>query len=392
MLEDYPYMNLRVDKLVVTLSQKDEDKLPIINDKIADLDTVVNRKLSDLLLTYKNMINYYNYNRSWDKHKKYSNEYEYIYSSPTSESNISVYTPVSRSFFKMWEILHDFKEELHSSSALKCMFLCEGPGGFAEAIMKFRNNSRDEYYGMTLRGDNNRTVPDWKLNGHKLNIIYGLDGTGNIYNIQNIKYLIKMFKGKNSVDFITADGGFDFSSDFNNQEDMCVKLIASEILSALYLQKPDGNLILKVFDMFNENTIKLLHVLYESYEAIHIVKPCTSRPANSEKYLICKRFKPPSSRTKQFIEGLEIFIKEDNFSKIPIHQFNKHLMNHLVRYNTYGVMKQIQYIQKTIDMIKNPEIKTKNILNNIHVCQDWCKKYGIASSNADKSKDDSERI
>ena len=29
---------------------------------------------------------------------------------------------------------------------------------------------------------------------------------------------------KNRVDFITADGGFDFSIDFNNQENMAVRL------------------------------------------------------------------------------------------------------------------------------------------------------------------------
>lgn len=383
-------MNFPIEKLVVTLSSVKDDKPTYLNDKLIELDISINRKLADLLLTYKNMINHYNYNRSWDKTKKFTNEYEYIYSSPSCENNISGYSPVSRSFFKMWEILNDFKEELFpvDSKPLKFMFLCEGPGGFAEAIMKFRADPRDEYFGMTLKCDHDRSIPDWKLNGSKLNIIYGSDGTGNLYHIHNIKYLVKISKGRNNIDFITADGGFDFSSDFNNQEEMCLKLIAAEILSALVLQKPGGHLVLKVFDVFNDNTIKLLHILYESYQTIHIVKPCTSRPANSEKYLICQCFKPPTPQTKHYIDSLEAFMKDENPSKLPIQHFDKYVMNNLVRYNTYAVMKQIQYIQKTIDMIKHPDIRSKHSNANITMCQEWCEKYGIA----DKTKDDSERI
>ena len=38
---------------------------------------------------------------------------------------------------------------------------------------------------------------------------------------------------ENSMDLITADGGFDFSYDFNNQETECVKLILCQICFAI---------------------------------------------------------------------------------------------------------------------------------------------------------------
>ena len=41
--------------------------------------------------------------------------------------------------------------------------------------------------------------------------------TGDLYKEENLKYIIqKTFS--NSMDIITADGGFDFSADFNKQE------------------------------------------------------------------------------------------------------------------------------------------------------------------------------
>ena len=39
------------------------------------------------------------------------------------------------------------------------------------------------------------------------------------------------------MDLVTADGGFDFSIDFNQQEQMAGKLILTEILYAIIMQK-----------------------------------------------------------------------------------------------------------------------------------------------------------
>ena len=49
------------------------------------------------------------------------------------------------------------------------------------------------------------------------------------------------------MDYITADGGFDFSVDFNKQEDMSLKLIITQIFYALIMQKKGGNFIIRKF-------------------------------------------------------------------------------------------------------------------------------------------------
>jgi len=353
-----------------------------VDSKIMDLNLYVNKKLADILMAYKNMINYYYGNKTWDKYKKLSNEYEFIYSFPSCDFNVSTYTPISRSFFKMWELLYDYTDIFKQPRPFKCVFLAEGPGGFAEAVMKFRMNSNDEYHGMTLKCESNKCVPDWKLKDSTLHISYGLDGTGNLYNVENIKFLSKLTGGKNNVDLITADGGFDFSSDFNNQEEMCFKLITCEVLSALYLQKAGGSFVLKIFDMFNDKTLRILQLLHNVYDTVHINKPHTSRPANSEKYLVCTGFK--AEKYDKLKDLLELCIKNQAHAEEYLKQhipFKPDTIQKIIGFNTYAVIRQVHYIQKTIQLIRGDACAVggfHNIIDkNKKFCHEWCVKYKI---------------
>ena len=100
-----------------------------------------NTQLNNLLNTHKNKIDeIYNENpKLWDEIKKFSNEYEFIYTNNLDNfKNISNIFPISRSYFKLWEILHDFKLITFTSheSFVSC-HLAEGPGGFIECIYKY---------------------------------------------------------------------------------------------------------------------------------------------------------------------------------------------------------------------------------------------------------------
>ena len=46
----------------------------------------------------------------------------------------------------------------------------------------------------------------------------------------------------------------------------------------------------QIFDLFTPLTLKLLYIIYYHYEETYIYKPLTSRPANSEKYIVAKKF------------------------------------------------------------------------------------------------------
>jgi 23S rRNA U2552 (ribose-2'-O)-methylase RlmE/FtsJ len=365
----------------------------VIHDREAD-DTdyscseLLNKNvyLHNILKKYKNKITAYYKNKLWDRYKKLANEYEMIFTTPNTGLNISLYCPVSRSFFKMWEILYDFSEKefkMVKDKPINAICLAEGPGGFVEALVKFRDNSEDKYYGISLKSSN-KNIPEWKYQ-NRVKICYGADNTGDLYQKKNLDYLSENLP---LMDIITADGGFDFSNDFNAQEELSVRLILCEIYAALTMQADDGSFVLKLYDIFHEYTLKIITLIKMFYEYIYIVKPQSSRPANSEKYLVCTGFKKKNLDMIKFLGDLIANYNDKNvrlfFDKI---EHNSFILHNLVCYNIYYTLRQIYYIEQTIyyinefgknhhdDIIKN---KIKEI-NEKHrnKSKNWCEKYKI---------------
>lgn len=383
-----------VKKLILLLQNNGDNKIYNNSDIQKLIDQ--NNLLCNNVTYHKNKITYYHNNKSWDKYKKLSNEYELIFTTPSTGYNISNYNPVSRSFFKLWEILYDFNDILfkQNQSSFKCLFLAEGPGGFAEAFIKYRQDKgffNDDYHGITLKANNDKNIPEWKLQKDimkKIKINYGEDGTGNLYNYSNIIYLSDTL-GKNTIDFITADGGFDFSADFNGQEELSFRLILCEILSAILLQKQGGTFVLKIFDIFNTNTLKLIQILKEYYENIFAIKPLTSRPANSEKYLLCTGFKTNSPSlillTIQLITIAKNYSDEKTTNILKNIPFNHTILKNLVIFNLQYSIRQIYYIERTIGYINyfndkksNDEEMNKILNDHIRKSHKWCTKYNIS--------------
>jgi 23S rRNA U2552 (ribose-2'-O)-methylase RlmE/FtsJ len=274
--------------------------------------------------------------KEWDVYKKYTNPYEYIHSIvPQKKKSVSKYKPISRSYFKMLEILSEFKLDKSSQPSIRTFHLAEGPGGFIEAICNKRNNHTDEYYGMTIIIDEtDDNVPAWHKTGHFLiqnpnvTIEYGLDGTGNLLHLHNFEYCVQKYGS--SMDLITADGGFDFSNDFNHQEISITNLLWGQVCYAICLQKKGGSFILKIFDIFYEHTVHILYILAGFYEEVNICKLKTSRVGNSEKYVVCKNF-----RFSSYYEYYPII--HESFSCLPIAQQQQHMT------------KPIAEIQKVVD-------------------------------------------
>ena len=98
----------------------------------------------------------------WNANKKYTNPYEYIYTN-SPRTSVCKYKPISRAYFKMVEILNTFNfPAFDSQKPLQMFALAEGPGGFIEAVLNYRNNPNDQYYGMTIEDPVDNEVPGWK--------------------------------------------------------------------------------------------------------------------------------------------------------------------------------------------------------------------------------------
>lgn len=328
--------------------------------------------------------------QDWDTYKKYTNPYEYVHGVvPNKKKSISKYKPLSRSYFKMLEMLQTFNIRF-DNNPIKTFHLAEGPGGFIEAIANTRNNKEDYYIGMSLLDDkNDPNIPGWKKTEtflrHNRNVFIerGKDGTGDILSLEN--FVECKNKYANSMHIITGDGGFDFSIDFNKQEINISRLLFAQVCYALIMQKKGGSFVLKIFDSFMQQSIDILYLLTSFYEKVYIIKPNSSRYANSEKYLVCKGFIYNSIKSYySFVyNAFEKMLNVDEskyiyrFLSIPI---SNYFVTKLEEYNAIFGQQQIENIYHTIALIdsKSNEDKIESLIRtNIQKAIQWCNKYNV---------------
>ena len=69
------------------------------------------------------------------------------------------------------------------------------------------------------------------------------------------------------------------------------QLVLCQVIIGLSCLRQGGNFLSKLFNTFLPATIHSLYFLYLHFEEFAIIKPNQSRPANSERYVVCRGFK-----------------------------------------------------------------------------------------------------
>jgi 23S rRNA U2552 (ribose-2'-O)-methylase RlmE/FtsJ len=326
-------------------------------------------ELKNTLISIKNSIDKYN-KGDWEKSKKMMTKYELVYSSSKRYKNICNILPVSRSYFKLHQMIYDF--DLLNKDSCDDFFSCtiaEGPGGFIHCLndinSKYKHKIK-QIYGITLIS-NDKSVPYWNnsILKHRLNKIF-LETDGNIYNYETVKKFINFVDNK--CDLITSDGGFDYSNNYNQQEINSYKLLYCEIFIGLHVQKEGGHFLIKMFDIMYHKTIQLIYLLYNLYSEVYIYKPSLSRLSNSEKYIICKGFLGVSP---EILNNMYTKFNtcETFYIKIP-----DSFLNEMMIYNHNYINIQKINIENIINNITNPIQKNKHQVTD---AIQWCKKYNL---------------
>lgn len=392
--------------------------LPYISKRITSIDPVfsfeedsqvaVSRSLSNYLTRLKNSID--EVQVDWDVYKRYTNPYECLHSQSFGQVSQPVcpIRPISRSYFKMIEICHTFDIISSMPDTMRSFHIAEGPGGFIEALSQLRKNPADAYVGMTLMSDS-PTVPGWRKSQAFLEknpnvfIETGADGTGDITREPNLLHCSGKYGA--TMDLVTADGGFDFSGDFNHQENQVGLLLVSQLAMATAVQKKGGTLIMKLFDVFTKLSLDIVYLLTLMYDKVSIVKPNTSRYANSERYVVAQGFKSPDGRldwTIQFAPILERIPKQKiterssqdeggdgenqsdayryaNILSLVNDDIPRILLTKIEESNASIGQQQMDNISSTLTLIKNPrqEKMERMRISSIQRCVVWCQKHDL---------------
>ena len=193
------------------------------------------------------------------------------------------------------------------------------------------------------------------------------------------------------MEIITGDGGFDFSSQYPLQEQISTKLVFCQTAFAISMQKIGGTFILKMYDTFTQFSVDILYLLSNLYESVYVIKPNTSRFANSEKYIVCKNFR--CENVKEYITIFYTILsnleKGDNSINNTFHSlFDIKIpyifTNKLEEINAILGQQQIDTIVSTIYLIdnNNKNDKLEHIKKkNIQKCVNWCVKNNIPYNN-----------
>lgn len=312
-------------------------------------EILINKDLRTQLLYTKNQIDPFydakvkinnNYFKSkWEIYRSLCNKYEIITKNKQK---------LNRAYFKLKEIVLD---DLNQLSKLKSVAtLAEGPGGFIQFISDYYPKTK--IYGITLRYDTETAAKSrhFKISENEnIKIVYGEENNpqhdGNLYN----KDVVNGFANQvGKVDLVTADGGFE-AKDENNKETEHLKLFLAETLTAFKVLNKNGSFILKIYDIFTRPTLELLFLLSSSFKQVEIKKPVSSRPANSERYVVCHGF-------KGFNTDIHVNIEDGEYSSIldmtdaEKKRFEKFVYN-LEKQNEEYVNRVISNINEVLNFI-----------------------------------------
>jgi 23S rRNA U2552 (ribose-2'-O)-methylase RlmE/FtsJ len=301
---------------------------------------------------------------TWIKARKNINYYEF----PYSPSRLST-KPISRAFFKMLELIKDNDINIKTNT----LNLAEAPGGFIDGILycKKRLGIKDtKHYTFSIIGDKKTPIYHKKIvNNNDVVILSTKENRGDLYSVDNIKFLINEMKGK-AIKFITCDGGFAENNEFSEKEQLHHKLIFNEIVCSLFVLEDGGCLVLKIFDIFTELTFDILYLLSYLFKEVRIHKPLTSRNTNSEKYIYCGNYSKRLLDTK--IQSLLKYLCSSDIenykSYIDKRYIQEPFLKKIIEINNTLSGRQIDSINTILSGIRDTDSFNCKI-------ESWIKKY-----------------
>ena len=252
-------------------------------------------------------------------------------------------TTINRTFCKLWEILLIFNMIDLKSTKITTLHLT-GDGSFTHAVSLFRDtfseqkssSKKDKYYYFPLIESKNEFVLS----------------DSRVTHLKNLNDIEK-------CDFITASCKLE-NKNILLQEQVATPLIITNIIEAIKNQKKNGNFVCKFYETYTTTSIKLIYLLSELYENIHIIKPLTSRQSSSEKYVVCINFKHNDNdvKFKKLLTSFNDILGTISKSKYHVNDIftDFKLPNNFI----------VQIANINTSLSNNQYIKTNNMINFIN--------------------------
>lgn len=288
---------------------------------------------------------------------------------------------VTNAWMKMWEL----SEFIYIPPNFRSFHIAEAPGNF---ILALNHRIRSEYpktkwtwvaNSYILPGKNYIYDNYGLIKNYPDNWDFGADGSGDITSVENLR----AWNNQENYDLLTSDVKYvPEVIDFDEEEKINETVHLAHIIATLCTVRPEGRYILKHLTLFERNSLVMLQILNFFSRKMVLIKPETSRPANSEVYITGILKTQPDSEYKELLFTL---LESPDYRQKYFDQF---ILDRKFIYNIYTsqcklVDLQISEINRNIKLFhkyKNHrynEISYEMYPKRQKTAKAWLEKYKI---------------
>jgi cap2 methyltransferase len=302
---------------------------------------------------------------------------------------------VSNAWMKMYETMT--LVDLPKTGEWNTFHIAEAPGNFILAINHYVYNHRSQmhwnWYANSFKDifgskdgqylDDNygimKSYPDkW---------LYGADSDGDITSPANIETFAETFP--QTLNFVTSDVKYvPLVEDYNEEENQNIPVQMGHLLISLRTLKKGGTALLKEFTFMETAKIAQLWLLACVFKELQIIKPVTSRPANSEVYVLCKGYKANLTelqmlRLTNYMRYIR-YLTDGAPSLFQLSDIPKAFVGAVIKLNEQLADQQKTGIKRNLELVyaykqsqKSDIQRDANDESRTRHSEEWIKKVGI---------------
>lgn len=303
---------------------------------------------------------------------------------------------VTNAWLKMYELISfiepilQIRARSRDNNSYTSMHFAEAPGNF---ILALYHKLKTEYQHIDWNWHANSYRPREKNDDGYLGDTYGLmrkynkqwkygcEGNGDITSPANIRSWIA---DNIKYDLVTSDVKYSPQDmDFAEEENVNTPVQFGQVLCTLGVLARGGTAILKFLTLYEKQTIDIIALLCSVFTHIYITKPETSRPYNSEIYLVCMDYK--NTRCPHMENLLHHLNYTRNVSNIRFldGDIDPELLLHINRVNKYLYFRQSSHLQAQYALYKkyrkynNDQLELLMLTTRTQFATAWIDKYKL---------------
>lgn len=214
-------------------------------------------------------------------------------------------------------------------------------------------------------------------------LISNPDFDGDMTKGEIVKQCIDLYLSRvpNGCDLYSHDAGIDVTKDFGkwkayrDQEAMNTRLHLGCAIAGLGTLALGGSFIAKQYTLYRTVNIRLLGIYIQFFNQFYLVKPMTSRPVNSESYLLGIGYKKPDNYhelMQELYRLIDLDTLEDDDTK---DSYYYDVAEKVGVYMDYSAGRQLVMLGQVTSALEKSEVKDSN--NYIADVNYWFKLVGL---------------